>query len=59
MAIHIRDFEYEHGKSLLESLEGETGRLIRYYVSENEKYHKKTSDKLTKLHEALYILRNF
>jgi len=59
MTLYIPDQKYIDGKKFLEELPGEKGDAIRYYVSENEKYAKQTSDRLSELIGALRVIKNF
>lgn len=59
MALYIPDYEYINGKNALEELKGPEGDLIRYYVSENERYAKKVNDRLEELTDALRVIKSF
>lgn len=40
MAIYTPDYKYAKAKTLIEEMPGEQGDLVRYYISQHEKWHK-------------------
>jgi hypothetical protein len=59
MALLIRDYKYEKGKELLESLKGEQGDMIRHYVSENEKVAQKLRDQINEMQEVFNGIKKY
>ncbi len=56
MAVYTPDYDYQNGKKLLEELKGYEGKLIRYYVAENEKHSQSlqaTIDEMMKVFQAI------
>lgn len=59
MAVYIPDYQYINGKEALEKLDTPQGELIRYYVSENEKYTKKLQEKIDEMQKVFDGIKKY
>ena len=59
MALYRPDIDYEKGKKLIDELQGEEGRLIKYYVMKQDKYIEELQGRISEMSEVFNGIRRY